>query len=176
MVVCNNNTWWNSTYNIIERVLQLQYYIDIFCTVNQRSSRRLRDSILVADINDDGSVRRDTLTSVDWDTLKKLFKLTKPFRDFTLWMEGCAKAGLYGAFWEVLPVIYRLVEEYKRYSAHYLALVLSNQYTEGENRDIEVNYLLISIYNALGKLYKYQELLSQSLTYAAAITMNLIFC
>lgn len=172
MVVCNNNTRWNSACNMIERALQLQHRIDAFCAVNQRSSRRPRDDISAVDVDDDGSVSWDTLTPVDWDTLKELFELTKSFRDFTAQMEGRAKTGSYGALWEVLPAIHKLVEEYERHSAHYTALALSNQYIERKDGDIEVNYILISIHNALGKLYKYQELLSQSLAYAAAITMN----
>ncbi len=102
------------------------------------------------------------MTPADWDTLKELFKLIKAFCDFTARMKGRAKTGLYRAFWKVLLAIHKLVEEYKRHSAHYTTLTLSNQYTEREDRDIEVNYILISIYNTLGKLYKYQELLPQS--------------
>lgn len=67
---------------MIEQVLQLQYYIDNFCTINQRSSRRPRDNILVVDINNNGLVRWDTLTPTDWDTLKELFELIKLFCDF----------------------------------------------------------------------------------------------
>ncbi len=98
--------------------------------------------------------------------------LIKLFRDFTTWIKGCAKTRLYGALWKVLLVIYKLVEKYKRHSAYYTTLAFSNQYIEREDRDIAVNYILISINNALGKLHKYQELLSQSPIYLAAITIN----
>lgn len=167
MVVCDNDTRWNSACNMIERALQLRHRIDAFCAVNQRSIKRREDSV----DDDDGSVRRDTLTPGDWDTLKELFDLTKPFRDFTARMEGRATTGTYGALWEVLPAIHKIVEEYERHAAHYTALALSNQYMEDAG-DMEVNYILISISNALGKLYKYQELLPQSPAYAAAIAMN----
>lgn len=55
-----------------------------------------------------------------------------------------------------------------------MALALNNQYNEAEDAggDIEVNYIWISINNALGKLYKYQELLPQSPAYTTAIAMN----
>lgn len=81
---------------MIKRALQLRHRIDAFCAVNHRSSRWPRDD---ASADDDGSVRRDTLAPADWDTLKELFELTKPFRDFTARMEGRAKAGSYGARW-----------------------------------------------------------------------------
>lgn len=154
---------------MIKQALQLRHRIDAFCAVNQRSSRWPRDD---ASADDDGGSVRRTLTPADWDTLKELFELTKPFRDFTARMEGRAKVGSYRALWKVLPAIHKLVEEYERHSTHYTALALSNQYTEGEDGDMEVNYILISINNALGKLHKYQELLPQSPAYAAVIAMN----
>ncbi len=110
----------------------------------------------------------------NWDTLKELFDLTKPFHDFTACIEGRAITGTYGALWEVLPAIYKIVEEYERHATHYMALALSNQYMEDAS-NIEVNYILIFINNTLGKLYKYQELLPQSPAYAVAITMNPTF-
>lgn len=75
-----------------------------------------------------------------------------------------------------MPAIHKLVEEYKRHSAHYTILALNNQYIKREDGDIEVNYILISIYNVLGKLHKYQELLPQSPIYITTIIMNPTFC
>lgn len=72
-----------------------------------------------------------------------------------LWFYHLAKTRLYGAFWKVLLAIHKLVEKYKRYSAHYTTLVFSNQYTKREDRDIRVNYILISINKILNKLHKY---------------------
>lgn len=152
---------------MIEWVLQLQYRMDTFSVVNQHSSRQPRDNILTTDIEDNRSVRRDTL--------KELFKLTKLFRDFITWIEDRTKSRLYRAAWEVLSAIHKLAKEYKRYSAYYNILILNNLYIEWKDRDIEINYILIFIYNALGKLHKYQELLPQSPAYAAVITINPIF-
>lgn len=67
-----------------------------------------------------------------------------------------------------------MVERYKRYVTHYMALALSNQYIENAG-DIEANYILIPINNIFSKLYKYPVLLPQSHTYAEAIAMNLTF-
>ena len=112
---------------MIERALHLRHRIDAFCAVNQRPSKRIRE-----ENDDDGSVRRDTLTPGDWETLEELYNLTKPFRDFTARMEGHALTGSYGALWEVLPAIELLVAEYKKHDLHYTALVLNNRVSEAE--------------------------------------------
>lgn len=171
MVIYDNDTCWNSACNMIERALTLCHRIDAFCAVNQRATKRNKGESVE---DDDGSVRRDTLTPGDWDTLKELYDLTKPLRDFTARMEGRATTGLYGALWEVLPAIELMVSEYKRFAAHYTALVLNNQYgeAEGEESDMETSYILLCINNALAKLMKYQELLPHSPAYAAAVAMN----
>ena len=167
MVVCDNDTPWNSACNMIERALQLRHQIDAFCAVNQRSTKRNRDD---NDDDDDGSVCRDTLTPGDWDTLKELYALTKPFREFIARMEGRATKGSYGALWEVLPAIELLVSEYKDFAARYTALALSQ---EGEvDSEMEYSHILLCISNALNKLMKYQELLPQSPVYAASVAMN----
>lgn len=122
----------------------------------------------------DGSIRRDTLTPGHWDTLKELYNLTKPFRNFTARMEGRAITASYGALWKVLPAIELLVSEYKNFAARYTALALSNQEAEaaGLDFDMEYSHLLPCINNALNKLIKYHELLPHSPAYAASVAMN----
>lgn len=167
MVVCDNDTRWNLACNVIKRALELRHRIDAFCAVNQRPVKQSRD-----ENDDEQSVRRDTLTPGDWDTLKELYNLTKPFRDFTARMEGHATNGLYGALWEVMPAIELLVSEHKRFSEQYTALALSVEGSENENPDMEYSHILLCINNALHKLMKYQKLLPQSPAYAAAVAMN----
>ena len=71
-----------------------------------------------------------------------------------------------------------MVSEYKRFATQYSALALHNQYSEveGEASDMESNYILLCINNALAKLMKYQELLPHSPAYAAAVVMNPTLC
>lgn len=52
MVVCNNDTRWNSVCNMIKQALELCHCIDAFCAVNQWPVKRNRD-----ENNDNGSVR-----------------------------------------------------------------------------------------------------------------------
>lgn len=129
MVVCDNDTRWNSACNMIERALQLRHHIDAFCAVNQRTTKRHKED---SSDDDDGSVRQDKLTPGDWDTLKESYTLTKPFRDFTARMKGRAITGSYGALWEVLPAIELMVSECKKFAAQYSALALHNLYREVE--------------------------------------------
>lgn len=173
MVVCDNDTRWNSACTMIERALHLRHRIDAFCAVNQRTTKRSRDDLNTRD-DDYRSVRHDTLTPGDWDTLKELYNLTKLFRDFIARMEGRATTGSYGALWEVLPAIELMVTEYRRFAAQYTALAIHNQYgaVEEGDSDKETNFILVCNNNALAKLMKYQELLSQSPAYAAAVAMN----
>lgn len=66
------------------------------------------------------------LTLIDWNTFKEVFELIKFFSDFTTWIEDYNKTRLYRVFWEVLPLIYKLIKEYERYLTHYTALAISN--------------------------------------------------
>lgn len=93
MVVCNNDTCWNSAYNIIECALQLCHQINAFCAVNQHIIKwHKKDSL----DNDDRSVCQNTWTPRDRDMFKKLYTLTKLFGNFIMRMEGHAITGLYG--------------------------------------------------------------------------------
>lgn len=156
MVVCNNDTHWNLACNMIEHVLEFCHYINIFCTINQRLVKQNQDK------NDDNrSVCQDTLTLGNWDTLKELYNLKKPCQDFTACMEGHAKMGLYGALWELMPVIELLVSKYKQFSEQYIALAISVKDFDIKNlADIEYSHILLCTNNAFYKLMKYQKLLS----------------
>lgn len=97
------------------------------------------------------------LTPGNWETLEELYNLTKPFQDFTTRMESHALTGSYGVLWEVLPAIELLVAEYKKYNLHYTTLILNNKVSKAkrEEPDIEYNYILLFVKNALSKLMKY---------------------
>lgn len=130
------------------------HQIDTFCTVNQCITKQHKNKSVEYN---DGLVRRHTLTFRDWDTLKKLYDLTKSFYNFTAQIESWATTRLYKALWEVLPTIKLIVSEYKRFATHYTAMVLNNQYgkAEEEESDMETRYILLYINKALAKLIKY---------------------
>lgn len=74
IVICNNDIYWNFTCNIIKRALHFCHQIDAFYTVNQYFSKQIWK-----ENDNDKSVCHDMLTFGDWETLKKLYNLTKPF-------------------------------------------------------------------------------------------------
>lgn len=78
----------------------------------------------------------------------------------------------------MLSAIKLLVAEYKKYDSHYTTLVLNNRILEAKEKElnIEYSYVLLFVKNALSKLMKYQELLSQLLVYVTAIAINLTLC
>lgn len=53
-----------------------------------------------------------------------------------------------------------MIEEYKRFFIYYISSTFSNYYIKKEDKSIKGNFILISINNALEKLYQYQKLLS----------------
>lgn len=162
---------------MIEWILHLCYCINTFCVINQCTTRQSRDDLNIK-ANNNKLICYNILTPGDWDTLKELYKLTKLFRDFIARIEDCTITGSYRALWKVFLAIKLMVMEYyKRFAIQYTALVIYNQYDEVKERysDKKTNFILVCINNTLTKLIKYQKFFSQSLTYDAAIAMNLIF-
>lgn len=93
-------------------------------------------------------------------------------------MKDYTTTGSYGALWKVfLAIKLMVIEYYKRFATQYTALVIYNQYDEVKERysNKKTNFILVYINNTLTKLIKYQEFLSQSLAYNAAVAINLIF-
>ena len=76
MVVRDNDTRWNSSYTMIHRALKL----------------RLRLDTLLMKFADD--FEDDTLSEDDWDQLKDLESILKPFQEVTKRLEGRATCSL----------------------------------------------------------------------------------
>jgi hypothetical protein len=91
-IIQNNDTRWNSTYNMINRALKKRREIDSFIT-------RLDDET-------EASKRiplEDHLSNNDWLILVKTAALLKPFYTITMRLQGHAGDATHGAIWEVLP-------------------------------------------------------------------------
>lgn len=86
MVVADNVTRWNSTYNMIECAMKVKDPIDLF------TARNFNDNLA-----------QDQLTRDDWDQLTRILALLKPFHELTLRMESRARDGNCGSIWEILP-------------------------------------------------------------------------
>lgn len=91
-----------------------------FYVFNEWSKKRSRDN------DNDRSVYQNILISSNWDILKELYILTKPFYKYTACMKDHTITDLYKALWEILPAIELLVLEYKSFAACYTIFALSS--------------------------------------------------
>lgn len=81
---------WNSSYNMIERALQVRNAVDLFTLHDQQA-------------NGPAGLVDDRLTADDWQQLEEFRAFLQPFKDMTERLEGNAHNGSHGALWEVLP-------------------------------------------------------------------------
>jgi hypothetical protein len=87
MVILDNSTRWNSTYNSIKRGLKIKNRIRYFC---DKYSTDLGP---------------DVLSDTEWEYLAEIAEGLKPFHQATLRVEGNAQLGHHGSVWEVLPTL-----------------------------------------------------------------------
>ena len=133
---------------MIEHVLQLKDPIDLFISCHLTLQRTGEQSL--AD---------DRLLEDDWEQIKYLLKLLKPFRDLTLRLEGKGKTGSRGAVWEILPAIDLLLEHLEAAKAEYKHM---HEYT----------YVKTVVNNAWLVLDKYYNLTEMSPIYVATVVLN----
>ena len=99
----DNAIRWNSAYEMVNRGLKLQRRIDLFCYKHYKA----------LDLN--------RLTPDDWDTLKSLAEILKPFKEETMNLQGRGVTGSYGTVWEVLPTIHTLLKHVQEQEKKWLA-------------------------------------------------------
>ena len=143
---------------------RLGYYVPSYVLVIPKSScvQYARPTRGAGDTSE-SILAGDTLDGGDWKVLKKIYNILKPFRNFTLRMEGHTKNGTHGALQEVQIALDALTSAMKEQQASYAAII----YITSANR-----HILYSLNNSVEKLEKYQGLLADSPAYAAAIVTN----
>ena len=67
-------------------------------------------------------MRLGGLTAANWQVLTEYLAVRKPLKLATKRLEGCGKAGKYGAIYEVLPIYKYLLTEYKQLATMYEAV------------------------------------------------------
>ena len=143
MVILDNSTRWNSTFESLKRALSLRKRIESFCFEYR------------ADIS------KDILSNEEWSHLEEIVEGLEPFYEVTLRLEGQAKFGHHGAIWEALPALGALLEAMEEGRAR-------TEATKGLGHALAVAYQ-----NAWEKLRKYYGLTDGAHNiYAAAVLLH----
>jgi hypothetical protein len=143
MVILDNSTRWNSTYNSIKRGLKLKSRIQLFC-------HDYREEI-----------SKDFLSDDDWRHLEEIAAALKPFHTATLRVEGQAGQGHHGSIWEFLPILEYLLGDQEK--------AIQKLKIQGRSK----SPLAVAHQNAWEKLKKYYNKTDDShLIYAAATLFN----
>ena len=161
----DNDTRWNSTYNMIERALQLKEAVERFIDQEiddfESNERRSARSQVTSASKKRPSIINDNLSSDDWFVLTEYKRILEPIWEATMMLEGDAVNGRNGAIWEVLPVyefileqFYDLDEQYKKYP--------------GEN----AQNFHTSLQLGIQKLDDYYWLLDETPAYLAAVVLH----
>lgn len=106
MLVADNRTRWNSTYKMIQRAIKIKFFLDTYISKQ-----------IEARVDRYESLKRDQLTSTDWEELTHLNSLLEPFYKVTLATEG-VDTFLY----KVIPgmdLLLSQLEEYKNIYEHH---------------------------------------------------------
>jgi hypothetical protein len=138
MVLADNMTHWNSTYLSIHRALKLCHQIMTFYTINAVE------------------LVKDTLSTEEWNEIRKIELILMPFQKVTKHLEGNAVDSHYGSIWEVLPAVKLLLNhlEQKR-----------DIYTDGSYLSTNVNLIW-------AKLYEYYELIDITSIYTTTLFLH----
>ena len=139
----DNSTRWNSTFLSLQRAVRLRRRIELFCFEYK---------------ND---IKNDTLSDAEWLYLNDIIAGLQPFHEVTLFLEGLAQHGSFGAIWEALPALGVLLQK--------METGLRETTATRSARDP----LAIAYQNAWEKLQKYYELTDNAHPiFAAAILLH----
>jgi len=137
-VLSDNATRWNSTYNSIHRALKLRRRITDFCKLNQNE------------------LAKDTLSETEWEYLKEMEIILKPFQQVTKALEGNSEGAHHGSIWETLPAIEILLRHMEK--------------KKEQHRSHP--YLATCTNLAWAKLEKYYKIMDNTPIYGAALFLH----
>jgi hypothetical protein len=146
LVVSDNATRWNSTYDMLKRALKLRTFLEIYIQrqIELDAKSTLKDDWLVAD---------------DWNQLEELMVLLEPFKTLTTSLEGDPYEGKRGSMWEVLPAMDMLLQKLE-------------QAKERLRDQADSTFLRTAVNNAWLVMDKYYDLTDQSPAYTIALVLN----
>ena len=92
MVIRDNSTRWNSTFDSMMRAIDLYPALQLFSFDHED------------DLGD------DKLQREDWDDIKEECAALRPFKELTIELQSQATSGNHGSVWETLPALELLLE------------------------------------------------------------------
>ena len=154
IVILDNSTRWNSTYNSIQRGLKLREAINVFL------------------YRFGSEINEDHLTTDEWQQLEAIEEALRPFKEMTLRLEGLAKQGSHGVIWEALPALDLLLSHVEQKRDIQQAQERLNGRRAYQNTPRGIS-LATRYQNAWETLTKYNNITDKShLIYAAATLLN----
>jgi hypothetical protein len=146
----NNDTRWNSTFNMIDRALQPQVHhaIDKFIdsAIEESSTQSEREDL-----------EADRLEEADWNTLQDIHQILAPFHSMTKELQGnMMDTWMNGAIFDVLPCMDFLLQ----------------QLETAKEQHMHSPVLASCINLAWSKLNKYYEATDDSSIYATAVMLD----
>lgn len=183
-LIADNDTRWNSLYDMIVRALRLRERIDRY-TDEHRSAVHGSQQKLTRNATPEQKealLREDQLTPDEWLTLKEIARILEPYKELTMHSEGKSETAERGVLFEYLVALNQLTLHLKTT----LSQLESNAYQLQDDADDvddniatgdapdnqEINkYLHICVSNAWVSLDKYFRLLDEAPAhYAACVT------
>jgi hypothetical protein len=172
-VLADNATRWNSLYKMVERALKLQARIDQFCFNNPNTTHGTRRKDNIARLTSEEAqtlVCHDFLTVDDWEQLREVMLVLKPFHDYTNRSQGKPEDAHRGSVSDYLITLNKLTEIMRIKKENYSSQV------ENSNASPAVKHLSQCLLNSWFVLDKYFARLDDSPIYYAAVitqpTMN----
>jgi hypothetical protein len=165
MVIGDNQTRWNSTFNLLKRALRLSDQVNFFVSRNRE-------------------LAEDELSEEDWLDLHDLAGILEPFENLTLALEGHAEKGVGGSIGEVLPALDLLKIKLETLRAIFSGEgsidAPDDSYGADDAEETDEPrptprfspYLTNQIDNGLDHLEKYHAKLSRSPAYVAATILD----
>jgi len=101
----NNDTWWDSTFDMIDRALQPQ----VHCAIDKFIDSAIEEFSTESERKD---LKADWLKEADWNTLQDIHQILVPFRAMTKELQrNMRDTRMNGAIFDVLPCMDFLLQQ-----------------------------------------------------------------
>jgi len=179
-LVRDNDTRWNSLFEMIARAIKLRPALEEFCILQTSKWREYETRYEAQNAGKRNprmkkqppTILDDVLLSDDWQVLQQYYKILMPLKAATIRLQG--HTGHHGALWQVLPTFEKLLNHFESLKQLYFvqnASELSQQYPEAEHLRQDTHFAL-NINQAWLKLDDYWQRTEETPAYVAATVLH----